>query len=126
MENLKFFIDWGTENLGASITLLSLFCVGIGCLVYKLATKPTHEQNTIFNNKGEQSAPVVQGNGTVGDIVMGNIIEVKTLQLIHTQGESKEKPDAEHNEHVTPPCMPRSLGKIRLRGARRPRKNGIM
>ena len=76
MENLKFFIDWGTENVGASITLFSLFCVGIGFLVYKLATKPTHEQNTIFNNKGEQSAPVVQGNGTVGDIVMGSKKEI--------------------------------------------------
>lgn len=72
MENLKFFIDWGTENFGASITLFLLFCVGIGYLFYKLATKPTHEQNTNFTNKGSQSAPVVQGNGTVGDIVTGN------------------------------------------------------
>ena len=27
---------------------------------------------TIFDNKGSVSAPVVQGNGTVGDIVMGS------------------------------------------------------
>ena len=70
MENLKFFIDWGTENLGASITLFSLFCVGIGYLVYKLATKPTHEQNTNFTNKGTQSAPVVQGNHAGGNIIL--------------------------------------------------------
>lgn len=120
------FLNWCISHYGEVITLVILFFVGIGFLVYKLATKPTHEQNTIFNNKGEQSAPVVQGNGTVGDIVMGNTIEVKTLQVIHTKGEVKEQPEDRHAGHVAPPCMPRSLGKIRLRGARRTRKNGIM
>ena len=70
MENLKFFIDWGTENFGASITLFSLFCVGIVYLFYKLATKPTHEQNTNFTNKGTQSSPVVQGNHAGGNIIL--------------------------------------------------------
>lgn len=124
--NGEQFLNWCMTHYGEVITLVILFCVGIGYLFYKLATKPTHEQNTNFTNKGSQSAPIVQGNGTVENIVMGNTIEVKTLQVIHTQGESKEKPDAEPDAHVTPPCMPRSLGKIRLRGARRPRKNGIM
>lgn len=78
----------------------------------------------IYNWLGKKKAKETMKAGR--DIIQGNTIEVKTLQVIHTQGESKEKPDAEPDAHVTPPCMPRSLGKIRLRGARRPRKNGIM
>ena len=74
----------------------------------------------IYNWLGKKKAKETMKAGR--DIIQGNTIEVK----IHTQGESKEKPDAEPDAHVTPPCMPRSLGKIRLRGARRPRKNGIM
>ena len=76
----------------------------------------------ICNWRGKKKETMKAGR----DIIQGNTIEVKTLQVIHTQGESKEKPDAESDAHVIPPCMPRSLGKIRLRGARRPRKNGIM
>lgn len=58
-------------HYGEVITLVILFCVGIGYLFYKLATKPTHEQNTNFTNKGTFTAPVVQ-DSTVGDIVTGN------------------------------------------------------
>ena len=76
----------------------------------------------ICNWRGKKKETMKAGR----DIIQGNTIEVKTLQVIHTQGESKEKPDAESDAHVIPPCMSRSLGKIRLRGARRPRKNGIM
>lgn len=70
MENLKYFIDWGTENFGASITLFSLFVGGMVFLFYKLATKPTHEQNTNFTSKGSQSSPIVQGNHAGGNIIL--------------------------------------------------------
>lgn len=70
--NGEQFLNWCMTHYGEVITLGILIVVGIGYLVYKLATKPTHEQNTNFTNKGTQSAPIVQGNGTVGDIVTGN------------------------------------------------------
>ena len=70
--NEEQFLNWCMTHYGEVITLVILIVVGTGFLLYKLATKPTHEQNTNFTNKGTQSAPVVQGNGTVGDIVTGN------------------------------------------------------
>lgn len=70
--NGEQFLNWCMTHYGEVITLVILIVVGTGFLLYKLATKPTHEQNTNFTNKGTQSAPVVQGNGTVGDIVTGN------------------------------------------------------
>lgn len=112
-----------------TVTEVLVACISaIAVIVAAIITARGHKkpEGNTFNNKGSVSAPIVQGNGTVGDIIQGNTIEVKTMQVIHTQGESKEKPDAEPDAHVIPPCMPRSLGKIRLRGARRPRKNGIM
>ena len=70
--NGEQFLNWCMTHYGEVITLVILIVVGTCFLLYKLATKPTHEQNTNFTNKGTQSAPVVQGNGTVGDIVTGN------------------------------------------------------
>ncbi len=56
-----------TEILVACISALAV--IGAAIITARGHKKP--EGNT-FNNKGTQSAPVVQGNGTVGDIVTGN------------------------------------------------------
>lgn len=70
--NGEQFLNWCMTHYGEVITLVILIAVGTYFLLYKLATKPTHEQNTNFTSKGSQSSPIVQGNGTVGDIVTGN------------------------------------------------------
>lgn len=56
-----------TEILVACISALAVIVAAI--ITVRGHKKP--EGNT-FNNKGSVSAPIVQGNGTVGDIVTGN------------------------------------------------------
>ncbi len=68
--NGEQFLNWCISHYGEVITLVILIAVGMGYLFYKLATKPTHEQNTNFTNKGTQSAPVVQGNHAGGNIIL--------------------------------------------------------
>lgn len=62
-----------------TVTEVLVACISaIAVIVAAIITARGHKkpEGNTFNNKGSVSAPIVQGNGTVGDIVMGNKEEI--------------------------------------------------
>ena len=59
-----------------TVTEVLVACISaIAVIVAAIITARGHKkpEGNTFNNKGSVSAPIVQGNGTVEDIVMGNV-----------------------------------------------------
>lgn len=110
--NGEQFLNWCMTHYGEVITLVILIVVGIGYLVYKLATKPTHEQNTNFTNKGSQSAPIVQGNHAGGNIILeDNSTHYHVAQQL-PEGDESTKRKAKLEEQGRLPLEDRTWRKL--------------